>query len=157
MCNITLENFATGQIIAGVATAGIPWGAMVADKLKLPFIYVRPKPKTHGLENQIEGFYEKGMSVIVIEDLISTGKSSIDVINVLKRSGLQLQGLISLFNYGFKATVEAFESAEIKNFSLLDYYTLIPIAIEQGIVSSAEEQILLKWRDNPAEWLNTAY
>src|SRR6201995_5283434 len=98
MCNIIFEQFADAELLAGVATAGIAWGAMAADQLKLPFIYVRPKPKEHGLGNQIEGFYQAGQKVVVIEDLISTGKSSLQVVDVLKQAGLQIEGMVSIFS-----------------------------------------------------------
>lgn len=154
MCNVIFESFAEADLLAGVATAGIPWGAMAADQLKLPYIYVRPKPKEHGLGNQIEGFYEKGMKAVVIEDLISTGKSSLEVINVLNKSGLQVHGLVSIFNYGFKEADEAFKQANVTYKSLTDYDTLIALAIEKGIVSANEEKTLLDWRENPANWKN---
>ncbi len=154
MCNVIFESFAEADLLAGVATAGIPWGAMAADQLKLPYIYVRPKPKEHGLGNQIEGFYEKGMKAVVIEDLISTGKSSLEVINVLIKSGLQVHGLVSIFNYGFKEADEGFKQANITYKSLTDYDTLIALAIEKGIVSANEEKTLLDWRENPANWKN---
>jgi orotate phosphoribosyltransferase len=154
MGNVIFESFAEADLLAGVATAGIPWGAMAADQLKLPYIYVRPKPKEHGLGNQIEGFYEKGMKAVVIEDLISTGKSSLEVINVLIKSGLQVHGLVSIFNYGFKEADEGFKQANITYKSLTDYDTLIALAIEKGIVSANEEKTLLDWRENPANWKN---
>ena len=152
MCNVISESFAEVDLLAGVATAGIPWGAMAADHLKLPFIYVRPKPKEHGLGNQIEGYYENGMKVVVIEDLISTGKSSLDVVKVLKTSGLEVNGLVSIFNYGFKEADEAFKQAGIAYSSLTDYQTLIVLAIEKGIVSANEEKTLLDWKENPSNW-----
>ena len=152
MCAIILSSFADAELLAGVATAGIPWGALAADKLKLPFIYVRPKPKEHGLTNQIEGSFETGMKTIVIEDLVSTGKSSLDVVNVLKQSGLEVQGLISIFNYGFKAADEAFNQAKIPYLSLTDYESLISLAIEKHLVSPDEEKTLLNWREDPALW-----
>src|SRR6195256_382675 len=113
MCNVIFESFPEAEMLAGVATAGIAWGAMAADQLKLPYIYVRPKPKEHGLGNQIEGFYEEGKKVIVIEDLISTGKSSLMVVEVLKKAGLQVEGLVSIFDYGFSEARNSFEKAEI--------------------------------------------
>ena len=152
MCNVIFESFPQATMLAGVATAGIPWGAMTADQLKLPYIYVRPKPKEHGLGNQIEGYYETGMNVVVVEDLISTGKSSLDVVNVLKGSGLQVEGLVSIFSYGFKAADEAFKEAGIPYFSLTDYNTLIGLALERGIVSADAEKTLLNWREDPAAW-----
>ncbi len=152
MCNVISESFAEADLLAGVATAGIPWGAMAADHLKLPFIYVRPKPKEHGLGNQIEGNYENGMKVVVIEDLISTGKSSLDVVKVLKTSGLEVDGLVSIFNYGFKEADQAFKQANIPYKTLTDYETLIVLAIEKGIVSANEEKTLLDWKENPSNW-----
>jgi orotate phosphoribosyltransferase len=94
LCNLVFEHFPQAAVLAGVATAGIPWGAMAADQLKLPFMYVRPKPKEHGLGNQIEGFYEPGQQVLVIEDLISTGKSSLQVVDVLRQAGLEVVGMV---------------------------------------------------------------
>ena len=152
MCNLISESFAEVDLLAGVATAGIPWGAMAADHLKLPFIYVRPNPKEHGLGNQIEGYYENGMKVVVIEDLISTGKSSLDVVKVLKTSGLEVDGLVSIFNYGFKEADQAFKQANILYKTLTDYETLIILAIEKGIVSPNEEKTLLDWKENPSNW-----
>src|SRR5665647_650612 len=136
MCNVIFQSFEKADIIAGVATAGIPWGAMAADQLKLPYIYVRPKPKEHGLGNQIEGFYEPGKRVVVIEDLISTGKSSLQVVDVLKNAGLEVEGMVSIFNYGFEEAEEDFKQANITYKSLTDYDTLIALAIEKGIVSA---------------------
>ena len=101
LCSVVFEKFPDAELLAGVATAGIAWGAMIADQLKLPYIYVRPKPKEHGLGNQIEGFFEKGQKVVVVEDLISTGKSSLQVVDVLRKEGLILQGMVSIFNYNF--------------------------------------------------------
>src|SRR6266513_812552 len=99
MCDLIKEFFPESGMLAGVATAGISWGAIVADQLKLPYIYVRPKPKEHGLGNQVEGYFEKGKKVVVIEDLISTGKSSLQVVEVLKNSGLEVAGMVSIFTY----------------------------------------------------------
>jgi len=135
-----------------VATAGIAWGAMAADQLKLPFIYVRPKPKEHGLGNQVEGYFEKGQKTVVIEDLVSTGKSSLLVIEVLKNAGLHIEGLISIFNYGFGEATKAFEKAKINYQSLTDYDSLMELAIEKKIVTNAELNTLLKWRADPANW-----
>lgn len=152
MCNIVFTAFEEADIIAGVATAGVPWGAMVADQLKLPFIYVRPKPKEHGLGNQIEGFYEEGKRVVVIEDLVSTGKSSLQVVDVLKNAGLKIDGMVSIFTYGFEVAKEAFEKYQLTLKSLTDYESLIELAIQQGIVSPDDQQTLLDWRKDPANW-----
>src|SRR3954468_16006361 len=101
MCNVIFEKFPDADALAGVATAGIAWGAMAADQLKLPFLYVRPKPKEHGLGNQIEGYYESHQKVVIVEDLISTGKSSLQVGEVLKKAGLHVMGMVAIFTYGF--------------------------------------------------------
>lgn len=152
MCNVVFEKFPDAALVAGVATAGIAWGAMAADQLKLPFIYVRPKPKEHGLGNQIEGYFEKGMDTIVIEDLVSTGKSSLQVVEVLKQQGLNVVGMVSIFNYGFPVAAEAFAKAGIAYHSLTNFPTLIRLAIEKGIVGAQEEEILLKWSQDPSNW-----
>ena len=152
MCNVVFEKFPDAALVAGVATAGIAWGAMAADQLKLPFIYVRPKPKEHGLGNQIEGYFEKGMDTIVIEDLVSTGKSSLQVVDLLKQQGLNVVGMVSIFNYGFPVAAEAFAQEGIAYHSLTNYPTLIRLAIEKGIVGAQEEEILLKWSQDPSNW-----
>ncbi|HYE55688.1 MAG TPA: orotate phosphoribosyltransferase [Chitinophagaceae bacterium] len=152
MCNVVFEEFAEGELLAGVATAGIAWGAMAADQLKLPYIYVRPKPKEHGLGNQIEGYFEPGQKTVVIEDLVSTGKSSLQVVDVLKKAGLDVVGMVSIFTYGFDVAREAFEQTGIKYRSLTNYETLISLAIDKGLVSGDQETILLNWRRDPANW-----
>ena len=152
MCNVIFEEFGDAAMLAGVATAGIAWGALAADQLKLPYIYVRPKPKEHGLGNQIEGFYEAGQQVVVIEDLISTGKSSLQVVEVLRKAGLEVVGMISIFNYGFDAAVAAFAQAGVPFISLTNYAQLVQIGLEKGIISAEQEALLLDWRKNPAEW-----
>ena len=152
LCNVVFERFPAAELLAGVATAGIAWGAMTADQLKLPYIYVRPRPKEHGLGNQIEGFYEKGQNTIVIEDLVSTGKSSLQVVDVLKEAGLDVSGMVSIFTYDFPLAISAFKKAGIEYYSLTNYPTLINLALEKGIVSADQEEILLKWRDDPSDW-----
>ena len=152
MSNVIFQTFEEADMLAGVATAGIPWGAMAADQLKLPYIYVRPKPKEHGLGNQIEGFYEPGKKVVVIEDLVSTGNSSLQVVDVLRNAGLEVEGMISIFNYGFDVAKDAFDSYGLKLFSLTDYESLIDLAIKQGIVSENDQETLLNWRKDPANW-----
>ena len=152
MCNRIFEDFPDADYLAGVATAGIAWGAMAADQLKLPFIYVRSKPKEHGMGNQIEGFYEVGKQVVVIEDLISTGKSSISVIQALRAAGLHIAGLVSIFNYGFDEAAGAFAKEGIQARSLTDYSTLIALAVAKGSVSAAQYETLVKWRSDPTNW-----
>ena len=152
MCNVVFQQFPDANLLAGVATAGIAWGAMAADQLKLPFIYVRPKPKEHGLGNQIEGFYEAGQQVVVIEDLVSTGKSSLQVVDVLLEAGVEVIGMVSIFNYGFNAAEQAFRSRNLRYFSLTNYSTLINLAVEKCMVSSEQQGILLNWSADPSNW-----
>jgi orotate phosphoribosyltransferase len=152
MCNVVFEHFPQAEVLAGVATAGIPWGAMAADQLKLPYIYVRPKPKEHGLGNQIEGSYQRGQRVLVIEDLISTGKSSLQVVNVLRNAGVEVVGMVSIFTYGFSIAEKAFADAGVPYRSLTDYAQLISLAVEKGQVTPETEQLLLQWRNDPANW-----
>jgi len=152
LCNVVFEEFAEAGMLAGVATAGIAWGAMAADQLKLPFVYVRSKPKEHGLGNQIEGYYEEGMKVVVIEDLISTGKSSLQVVAALQEAGLSVLGMVAIFTYGFDAAKAAFDKAKLPYRSLTNYESLITLAIEKGIVSTQQQSILLDWREDPANW-----
>jgi len=152
LCNVVFEKFADAELIAGVATAGIAWGAMVADQLKLPFIYVRPKPKEHGLGNQIEGEYRSKQKVVVIEDLVSTGKSSLQVVAVLQRAGLSVLGMASIFNYRFEAGKLAFEEAGVTLHSLTDYPSLLQVGISKGIVEPGQAEVLLNWRKDPENW-----
>jgi orotate phosphoribosyltransferase len=152
MCNVIFEKFPDADMLAGVATAGIAWGAMAADQLKLPYIYVRPKPKEHGMGNQIEGFYTAGQKVVVIEDLVSTGKSSLEVVEVLKKEGLDVVGMVSIFTYGFPIATEAFAKSSVVYHSLTDYASLIGSALSKGIISVDQEEVLMKWLENPAEW-----
>lgn len=152
MCNVIFQQFPDAELLAGVATAGIPWGAMAADQLKLPYIYVRPKPKEHGLGNQIEGYFEAGQKVVVIEDLISTGKSSLQVVDVIKAAGMEVMGMVSIFTYGFPVATENFEKAGVPYVSLTNYGTLIELAVEKGIVSADQHDLLMEWRKDPSTW-----
>jgi len=152
LCNLVFEKFPDAGLLAGVATAGIAWGAMVADQLKLPYVYVRPKPKEHGLGNQVEGYFEPGQATVVIEDLVSTGKSSLEVVEVLKRSGVKVLGMVSIFTYQFPLASGRFKDAGLDYHSLTNYSSLIEIALEKGIVKPEQEEILLKWRNDPANW-----
>jgi orotate phosphoribosyltransferase len=152
LCNVIFESFPDAELLAGVATAGIAWGAMAADQLKLPYVYVRPKPKEHGMGNQIEGFYEPGQKVLVIEDLISTGKSSLQVVDVLKAAGVEVVGMVSIFTYGFPQAEEAFAKAGVTYKSLTNYSSLISLAVEKGQIPAETEELLLQWRKDPAGW-----
>ena len=152
MSNIIFSEFPGAELLAGVATAGIAWGALSADQLKLPYIYVRPKPKEHGLGNQIEGFYEKGQKVLVIEDLISTGKSSLQVVEVLKAAGLEVIGMVAIFTYGFTVAEKAFSDGGVPFKTLTNYKTLIEMAVEKGMVNPDQQGILLNWQQDPSNW-----
>ncbi|MFM1857618.1 MAG: hypothetical protein RLZ05_678 [Bacteroidota bacterium] len=152
LCNVIFEQFENTDLLAGVATAGIPWGAMAADQLKLPFIYVRPKPKEHGLGNQIEGECKEGQKVLVIEDLVSTGKSSLQAVDALQSKGLEVIGMVSIFNYGFNQAKEQFEQRKLPYISLTDYPTLIQLALRDGLIGQSESELLEQWRKDPANW-----
>lgn len=152
LANAIFEKFPEADLIAGVATAGIAWGAMVADQLKLPFIYVRPKPKEHGLGNQIEGHFTAEQKVVVVEDLVSTGKSSLQVVEVLRNTGLEVLGMVSIFNYLFEKGIESFQAANVTLHSLTEYPTLINLAVEKGMIKADDREVLLNWRSDPANW-----
>ena len=152
LCSVIFEQFAEAEVLAGVATAGIAWGAMAADQLKLPFIYVRPKPKEHGLGNQIEGNITPGAKVLVVEDLIATGKSSLQVCEVIQQEGMQVLGMVSIFTYGFSKASEAFKNAGIPYFSLSNYEILSQIAFKKGLISQEQLNSLLNWRQQPENW-----
>jgi orotate phosphoribosyltransferase len=147
-----IKNFPDVDLVAGVATAGIAQGALVADYLKIPFAYVRPKPKEHGMGNQIEGKITKGQKVVVLEDLISTGGSSLKAVEALRAKGIEVIGMISVFTYGFKIADENFEQAEVKLVTLSHYNYLIDEAQKKDYVKEEDIAPLKKWRRNPAKW-----
>lgn len=152
MCSVIFEKFEEAEALAGVATAGIAWGAMAADQLKLPFLYVRPKPKEHGLGNQIEGECRAGQKILVIEDLVSTGKSSLQACEALRLAGAEVVGMISIFNYGFYEAEEACNQAGIRFISLTNYEVLIQLALQNGTIQENHLDTLLNWRKNPSTW-----
>ncbi|MGN6510148.1 MAG: orotate phosphoribosyltransferase [Chitinophaga sp.] len=152
LANLIFETFPDAAVIAGVATAGVPHGAMVADQLKLPFIYVRSKPKEHGMGNRIEGVLQPGQPVVVVEDLISTGKSSLEAVQAIREAGGEVIGMVSIFNYGFDVAVKAFEAAGVPFRSLSNYSALIELAVEKGQVSADEQDTLNAWRAAPDVW-----
>jgi orotate phosphoribosyltransferase len=150
--DIITDEFKNVDVIAGVATAGIPHGALIADVLNLPFVYVRDKAKGHGLENQIEGKLEKGQKVFVIEDLISTGGSSLKAVEALREAGAEVLGLGAIFTYGFEKAVKAFEQANCKFFTLSNYEILLDKAIEDNYVKPEERDELINWYKDPEAW-----
>ncbi len=146
------ENFGKSDVIAGVATGGIAHGVLVAQEFGLPFVYVRPEPKKHGLSNAIEGYIEKGQSVIVIEDLISTGGSSLRAIEHLKEFGCSVKGMISIFTYNFKVAQETFKKNKLQVHSLSNFDTLIQIALEKEYISEKDFEQLKAWHKDPETW-----
>lgn len=152
MTNMVFTEFPEAEVIAGVATAGIPHGALIADLLTLPFVYVRSKPKEHGMGNQIEGVLEAGKKVVVIEDLISTGMSSMQAVEALQNAGADVIGICSVFNYGFDIAAHLFEAKNIKMLSLSNYNALVELALEKSIIHQKDILLLKQWRENPSEW-----
>ena len=146
------EHFASVDLIAGVATGAIAQGALVAQELGLPFAYVRSSKKDHGLSNQIEGVVESGQSVIVVEDLVSTGGSSLGAVDALRDAGCIVKGMVAVFSYGLKEAETNFQKANVQLFTLTNYDMLIRQAIEQGYVKESDMKVLLKWKDNPKTW-----
>ena len=146
------NHYKGANVIAGVATAGIPHGALVAEELGLPFIYVRSKAKEHGKQNQIEGHFEKGQSVVLIEDLISSGKSSLEAVSALREAGMNVKGLVSIFTYGFEAAKQNFENADCNFVSLCDYENMLPQALETNYITKSELPLLQEWRKDPSIW-----
>lgn len=152
LTQLVQEEFGSVDLIAGVATAGIPQGVLVAQELGLPFAYVRAKAKEHGTGSLIEGEIVEGQRVVVVEDLISTGKSSIQAIHALKEAGLSVAGLVSIFTYGFDIADENFKEAKCRHSSLSNYSTLIQYAAEQSFIGKNDVDLLDNWRKDPANW-----
>jgi orotate phosphoribosyltransferase len=140
------------ELIAGVATGAIAQGALVSDKLGLPFIYVRSGAKEHGLGNQIEGYYERGQKAVVIEDLISTGGSSLNVVNALREAGCDVLGMVAIFTYEFKKASDAFVSENCRLDTISSYSVLVETAVDTGYIGQTEVETLKKWRLDPANW-----
>ena len=140
------------DVIAGVATGAIGIGILVAEELGLPFVYVRPEPKKHGRQNQVEGFLQKGQTVVVIEDLISTGNSSLVAVEALKHAGATVKGMIAIFSYGFENAIENFKNANVTLNTLSDYENLLNLAVDKKYITEEEQITLKEWRKNPAEW-----
>jgi orotate phosphoribosyltransferase len=146
------ENFFTAESIAGVATAGIAQGALVAESLNLPFLYVRPKPKDHGMENLIEGKITKGQKVVVVEDLVSTGGSSLKSVQALRDAGFDVLGMVSIFNYGFDIATRNFYDANTSLISLSDYSQLLKFALDKKYITDEQLTSLKAWRVDPSNW-----
>ncbi|SRR5690606_15223637 len=146
------SKFGKPDVIAGVATGAIGIGVLVAEKMGLPFVYVRPEPKKHGRQNQVEGFLQKGQNVVVVEDLISTGKSSLQAVEALRESGANIKGMAAIFSYGFEIAETNFKEKDVELLTLSNYDNLLNLAQQRGYITESEQEILAEWRKNPAEW-----
>ena len=152
LAHAVLEHFPQADAVAGVATGAIAQGALVADALQLPFVYVRSKPKDHGLENLIEGDLKAGQKVVVIEDLISTGGSSLKAVEAIRKAGCEVVGMVAAYTYGFAVAEDAFKVADVKLVTLTDYEHVVQKAVETGYIAKEDVVLLNEWRLNPAEW-----
>ncbi|MFK5958143.1 MAG: orotate phosphoribosyltransferase [Lutibacter sp.] len=153
LAKIIEQEYGKPDVIAGVATGAIAIGVLVAQKLNIPFIYVRPEPKKHGRKNQVEGLLEKNKNIVVVEDLISTGKSSLNAIKALKDiEGANVKGMVAIFSYGFNVASKNFEDANVKLNTLSDYNHLLEQSLDSNYISENELKTLKQWRENPSEW-----
>jgi orotate phosphoribosyltransferase len=146
------KQFGKPDVIAGVATGAIGIGILVAESLGLPFVYVRPEPKKHGRLNQVEGYLQKGQNVIVVEDLISTGNSSLLAVEALKEAGANVKGMAAIFSYGFDIATDNFKNANVDLFTLSNYENLLPLALAKKYITEEEEITLQEWRKSPSTW-----
>lgn len=152
LSKIIEEKYGKPDVIAGVATGAIAMGMLVAQQLNLPFIYVRPEPKKHGRKNQVEGYLEKNKNVVVVEDLISTGKSSLNAVDALKKEGAIVKGMVAIFSYGFDIADKNFEKANVDLDALSNYGYLLEQALDSNYISEKELITLKQWRENPGSW-----
>ena len=152
LARLLVENFPGVDAVAGVATGAIPQGALVADLLNKPFVYVRSKPKDHGLENLIEGELAPGSKVVVIEDLISTGGSSLKAVEAIRKSGSEVVGMIASYTYGFPIAEQAFKDANVRLLTLTNYEAVLEVALESGYITKDQVPMLNEWRRDPANW-----
>lgn len=152
IARIIMEQFPEVEAVAGVATGAIPQGALVADALALPFVYVRSKPKDHGLENLIEGELRPGMKVVVVEDLISTGGSSLKAVEAIRANGCEVIGMVAAYTYGFDVAVKAFKEAGVKLITLTNYEAVVEEALRIGYIRETDIELLNNWRQDPAHW-----
>jgi len=146
------KQFGKPDVIAGVATGAIGIGILVAESLGLPFVYVRPEPKKHGRQNQVEGFLQKGQNVVVVEDLISTGNSSLLAVDALKTAGANVKGMAAIFTYGFDVAEENFKNAKLDLYTLSNYENLLNLALAKQYITESEQSILKDWSSDPAHW-----
>ena len=152
LCHLIQQEFPEAEAVAGVATGAIAQGALVADELGLPYAYVRPKPKDHGMGNQVEGELKKGAKVVVVEDLISTGGSSLKAVDALRQYGVEVIGMVASFTYGFPVAEEAFREAGVKLITLSNYEAVIEEAAKTGYIKEEDKAVLAEWRKSPSTW-----
>lgn len=152
LVEVIKKTYGEPEVIAGVATGAIAIGALVAQAMELPFVYVRPEPKKHGRQNQIEGFLEKNKKVVVVEDLISTGKSSLNAVEALKKVNADVKGMVAIFSYGFEAATENFKNKKVTLQTLSGYKYLLEQAVESNYIAKEQLQTLQEWRKNPSQW-----
>ena len=152
LTHAVLEYFSNAEVVAGVATGAIAQGALVADALGLPFVYVRSKAKDHGMGNLIEGELSKGAKVVVVEDLISTGGSSLKAVEAIRQAGAEVIGMVASYTYGFPVAEKAFADAGVKLATLTDYDHVVEEALETNYISDADIELLHEWRKDPANW-----
>jgi orotate phosphoribosyltransferase len=146
------KQFGKPDVIAGVATGAIGIGILVAESLGLPFVYVRPEPKKHGRQNQVEGFLQKGQNVVIVEDLISTGNSSLLAVEALRAAGANVKGMVAIFTYGFDIAQENFKNAKVDLYTLSNYVNLLNLAVAKRYITETEEQTLREWNSSPSTW-----
>jgi len=146
------KQYGKPDVIAGVATGAIGIGMLVAEYMGLPFVYVRPEPKKHGRQNQVEGFLQKGQSVVVVEDLISTGGSSLLAVEALKAAGANVKGMVAIFTYGFDVSVQNFKNANVELHTLSNYDNLLELAVSKKYITEEEQHTLQEWRVSPSTW-----
>jgi orotate phosphoribosyltransferase len=146
------KQFGKPDVIAGVATGAIGIGMLVAEYMGLPFVYVRPEPKKHGRQNQVEGFLQKAQNVVVVEDLISTGNSSLQAVEALRAAGANVKGMVAIFTYGFEISEESFKNAHVDLFTLSNYQNLLNLAVAKKYITESEQETLKEWSVAPDSW-----
>lgn len=154
LAKLVSQNFPKPDAIVGVATGGIAQGALVSQDLGLPFAYVRSEAKSHGMKNLVEGHLEKGQNVVVVEDLVSTGKSSLTAVDALREAGINVKGMVAIFSYGFNDAKDAFDKHNVKLVTLTDYNIMVEQALKSEYIKKSDVETLKKWRENPKEWSN---
>ena len=152
LCHLIQSEYPEAEVVAGVATGAIAQGALVADELGLPFCYVRSKAKDHGMQNLIEGELPQGAKVVVVEDLISTGGSSLKAVEALRQAGAEVVGMVASYTYGFAVAEEAFREAGVRLLTLTDYESVVEQAAQTGYIKEEDKAVLAQWRQDPSQW-----